>query len=79
MSDVVWFIVIVALVGAFGMLASGGRTRDDLRMRRRWESAFYADTHKQTHTDATGVLMCRACGRSASERAGRCPSCGAVL
>ena len=30
-------------------------------------------------TDATGVLMCRRCGASGSERAGHCPSCGAVL
>lgn len=69
--------IVVGLVG-FGLLAGAGRPRDD-RIRRRWESAFHAETHRQIDTDATGVLMCRRCGTSASERAGRCPSCGAVL
>ena len=77
--DALWLILLVVVIGAFGMLAGSGRSRDELRMRRRWESAFYAETHKQTQTDATGILMCRSCGASAPERAGRCPSCGAVL
>jgi rubrerythrin len=77
--DLVWFVLIVMLVGAFGMLAGAGRSRDDLRWRRRWDSAFYSESHRQTRTDATEMLMCRRCGASASERAGRCPSCGAVL
>lgn len=76
--DLLWFALIVLLVAAFGMLAGSLRSRDEL-LRRRWDSAFHAETHKQVHTDATGVLMCRRCGASASERAGRCPSCGAVL
>jgi ribosomal protein L40E len=75
--DALWFVLIVALVGALGVLAGGGR--EDVRQRRRWDSAFHAETHKLTHTDATGVLMCRRCGASGSERAGRCPACGAVL
>lgn len=77
--DVLWFVLIIAIVAGFGMLAGPGRGRDDARMRRRWESAFHAEIHKQTNTDATGMLLCRACGASAFERAGRCPSCGAVL
>ena len=79
MTDLVWFVLIIAAVGLFGMLSGAGRGRDDLRARRRWESSFYAETHRQTTTDATGMLMCRSCGASAPERAGRCPSCGAVL
>lgn len=75
--DILWFVLIVALVGALGVLAGAGR--DDPRQRRRWEAAFHAETHRQVHTDATGVLMCRRCGASGSERAGRCPACGAVL
>jgi hypothetical protein len=75
--DALWFVLIVALVGALGVLAGGGR--DDPRQRRRWESTFHAETHRLTHTDATGVLMCRKCGTAGSERAGRCPACGAVL
>jgi len=75
--DLVWLVLVVIGLGAFGMLA--GRARDDVRHGRRWDAAFYAETHRQTQTDATGVLMCRRCGASGSERAGRCPSCGAVL
>jgi len=76
--DPVTFVFIVAGIVGFGLLAGAGRSRDD-RTRSRWESAFYAESHKQVDTDATGVLMCRRCGASGSERAGRCPSCGAAL
>ena len=34
---------------------------------------------RTTHTDATGMLLCRSCGASAPERAGGCPRCGALL
>jgi ribosomal protein L40E len=78
MEPVVVVLILVGLVG-FGLVAGAGRPRDDLRSRRRWESTFYAESHREVHTDATGVLMCRKCGASASERAGRCPSCGAGL
>jgi hypothetical protein len=78
MDLLVLFFILVGLAG-FGALAGAGRNRDDVRVRRRWETSFYAESHKQVHTDATGVLMCRRCGASASERAGRCPSCGAAL
>ncbi len=79
MIDLLWFVLLAVCVGAFGMIAGSGRGRDDIRLHRRWDSMFHAETHKQTQTDATGVLMCRGCGASASERAGRCPSCGAML
>jgi hypothetical protein len=74
-------MLVFALVGLLGLvfLAGAARPRDEIRNRRRWESAFYAESHREVHTDATGVLMCRRCGASASERAGRCPSCGAGL
>ena len=70
--------ILVGLIG-FGLVAGAGRPRDELRNSRRWESTFYVESHREVHTDATGVLMCRKCGGSASERAGRCPSCGASL
>lgn len=76
--DPLLFVLIIAGIIGFSLLAGAGRSRDD-RARSRWESAFYAESHKQVNTDATGVLMCRRCGASASERAGRCPSCGAGL
>jgi ribosomal protein L40E len=78
MDLVVLFFIVVGMIG-FGLLAGATRSRDEIRNRGRWESTFYAETHREVHTDATGVLMCRRCGASASERAGRCPSCGASL
>ncbi len=76
--DPLLFAFIAAGIAGLGLLAGAGRSRED-RSRGRWESAFYAESHKQVQTDATGVLMCRRCGASASERSGRCPSCGAGL
>lgn len=78
MDLVMLFLIAVGMVG-FGLLAGAARPRDEMRNRRRWESAFYAESHREVQTDATGVLLCRRCGASASERAGRCPSCGAGL
>jgi rubrerythrin len=72
------FFILVGLVGC-GLGGGAGPPRDELRSRRRWESTFYAESHREVHTDATGVLLCRQCGASGSERAGRCPSCGASL
>ena len=77
--DVVWFGVMVIGVAILGMLAGGGRNREDLRTRRRWDSAFEHESRRTRHTDATGMLLCRSCGTSAPERAGRCPQCGAIL
>jgi ribosomal protein L40E len=78
MDPLMFILIAVGLLG-FGLVAGAGRPRDELRNRRRWETAFYAESHREVHTDATGVLMCGKCGASASERAGRCPSCGAGL
>jgi ribosomal protein L40E len=78
MDPLMFIFIVVGLLG-FGLVAGAGRPRDEMRNHRRWESAFYAEAHKEVQTDATGVLMCRQCGASASERAGRCPSCGASL
>jgi hypothetical protein len=78
MEPLMVVFILVGLVG-FGLVAGAGRPRDEPRNQRRWESAFYAESHREVHTDATGVLMCRRCGVSASERAGRCPSCDASL
>ena len=77
--EILWLAFLVIALGAFAMLVGAGRTRDDARGRGRWDSAFYAESHRETNTDATGVLMCRSCGANAPERAGRCPSCGALL
>jgi rubrerythrin len=77
--DVVWFGLLVIGVAVLGMLAGGGSRRDDIRTRRRWDAAFEHESRRTTHTDATGMLLCRSCGTSAPERAGRCPRCGAML
>ena len=77
--DPLMFVFIVVCLVAFGLVGGTVRTRDEMRNGRRWESAFYSESHKEVHTDATGVLICRQCGASGSERAGRCPSCRASL
>jgi rubrerythrin len=78
-NELFGIVILVLLVAGFSLLSGGGRSASDFRMRRRWESNFDAEIRQIRPTDATGVLMCRRCGASGSERAGRCPSCGAVL
>ena len=77
--DVIWFGLLVVGVAVLGTLAGGGRGREDFRARRRFDAAFEQESRRTTHTDATGMLLCRSCGSSAPERAGRCPRCGAML
>jgi rubrerythrin len=77
--DVIWFGLLVVGVAVLGTLAGGGRSREDVRARRRFDAAFEQESRRTTHTDATGMVLCRSCGASASERAGRCPRCGALL
>lgn len=79
MNELAALVILVLLLAGFSLLAGGGRSASDLRMRRRWESTFESEMRRVRPTDATGVLMCRRCGASASERAGRCPACGAAL
>jgi rubrerythrin len=78
-NELFGIVILVLLVAGFSLLSGGGRSASDFRMRRRWESNFDAELRQIRPSDATGVLMCRRCGASGSERAGRCPSCGAVL
>ena len=78
-DDLFWSVLLLAAVAILGLLVGGGRSRDDIRSRRRWDAAFDYESRKTSRTDATGVLTCRSCGASASERAGRCPSCGSIL
>jgi hypothetical protein len=77
--DVVWFGLLVVGVAVLGTLAGGGRGREDFRARRRFDAAWEQESRRTTHTDATGMLLCRSCGASGSERAGRCHGCGAML
>ncbi len=79
MDDLFWSVLLLAGVAILGLLVGGGRSRDDIRARRRPDAAFDHESRKLSRTDATGILMCRSCGASASERAGRCPHCGASL
>ena len=79
MNELLGIVLLVMLIAGFSVLAGGGRSASELRLRRRWESSFESEMRQIRPTDATGVLMCRRCGASGSERAGRCPSCGAVL
>jgi rubrerythrin len=80
MDVVLALIGIAMLIAMFliaGSIGSGGR--EDPRMRARWDAKFERESRELRRTDATGVLRCRRCGVSGSERAGVCPSCGAVL
>ena len=79
MSEIAGVVILVLLIAGVSLLAGGTRSASELRMRRRWESSFDSELRRVRPTDATGVLRCRRCGASGSERAGRCPSCGAVL
>ncbi|TMC32474.1 MAG: hypothetical protein E6J19_15675 [Chloroflexi bacterium] len=79
MEDLVWSMLLLGAIAVLGILLGGGGRREDLRARRRWDAAFDSESRRTSHTDATGVLRCRSCGASASERSGRCPSCGSVL
>jgi hypothetical protein len=72
--------VLIGLVMLGGLLLLGGSlSRDDPRLRRRWDTRFDHEAHELRRTDATGVLRCRKCGASGSERSGVCPRCGSVL
>lgn len=76
--DVLFVLVGIAMIAAMFFLA-GSVSRDDVRMHRRWDATFDRESRDLRRTDATGVLRCRRCGASGSERAGLCPSCGAAL
>jgi rubrerythrin len=78
-NELFGIVILVLLIAGFSVLSGGGRSASEFRMRRRWETSFDAEIRQIRPTDATGVLRCRRCGASGSERAGRCPSCGAVL
>jgi rubrerythrin len=70
---------VAMLVGMFLIAGSLGSVRDEPRMRARWDAKFECESREPRRTDATGVLRCRRCGASGSEKAGRCPGCGAIL
>ena len=78
MDDIFWSILLLLIVGSIGIFIGRGN-REDLRARRRWDQTFDHESRRTTRTDVTGMLRCRSCGANASERAGRCPSCGAAL
>ena len=79
MEDLAWSALLLVAIAVLGIFLGRGGTREDLRARRRWDAAFDYESRRSTRTDATGVLLCRSCGASASERAGRCPKCGSML
>jgi rubrerythrin len=78
-NELFGIVILILLIAGFSLLSGGGRSASELRMRRRWEANFESEIRQVRPTDATGMLMCRQCGASGSERAGRCPSCRAVL
>jgi ribosomal protein L40E len=79
MDTVLALVGVAMLIGLFLIGGSIGSGREDPRMRHRWDAKFERESRELRRTDATGVLTCRRCGASGSERAGICPRCGAVL
>jgi rubrerythrin len=78
--DALLVLVGAAMLAAMFLIAGSiGSGRDDPRMRSRWDAKFERESRELRRTDATGVLRCRRCGASGSEKAGICPSCRAVL
>lgn len=76
--DVLFVVIGLAMLLALLFLA-GSVARDEPRMRSRWDARFDREARELRRTDATGMLTCRRCGASGSERAGTCPRCGAAL
>lgn len=79
MEDLFWSALLLTAIAVLGIFLGRGSSREDVRARRRWDAAFDYESRRSTRTDATGMLRCRSCGASASEKAGRCPSCGSSL
>ena len=79
MEDLFWSALLLTAIAVLGIFLGRGSSREDVRARRRWDAAFDYESRRSTRTDATGMLRCRSCGASASEEAGRCPSCGSSL
>jgi rubrerythrin len=77
MDAVLVVVGLVMLLGLFFLAGSGAR--EDVRTRSRWDRAFEREARELRRTDATGVLRCRSCGSSGSEKGGVCPKCGAAL
>lgn len=78
MTDVLFVAIGLLMLGGLLVLA-GSVSREDPRLRRRWDARFDQEARALRRTDATGVLRCRRCGSSGSERSGVCPGCGAAL
>lgn len=79
MEDLFWSALLITAIAVIGIFLGRGSSREDIRARRRWDAAFDYESRRSTRTDATGMLLCRSCGASASEKAGRCPKCGSSL
>ena len=79
LTEVVPLLIGLAMLGGLAMLAGSMGGREDHRTRSRWDTRFDYEARELRRTDATGVLTCRKCGSSGSERSGVCPSCKAML
>lgn len=79
LTEVVPLLIGLAMLGGLAMLAGSMGGREDQRTRSRWDTRFDREARELRRTDATGVLTCRRCGSSGSERSGVCPRCRAML
>ncbi len=76
--DGVSLLLLIVFFGMLAVISGTGRSRRD-SLQRQSDARVNASLYKTTHTDATGMLMCRRCGAESPERAGTCPRCGASL
>jgi hypothetical protein len=76
--DAIFVLIGLAMLAGMFLLA-GSVSREDVRLRRRWDARFDSEARELRRSDATGVLRCRRCGTSGSEKAGVCAKCGAWL
>jgi ribosomal protein L40E len=77
-TDALFLAIGLVMIGGL-LFLTGLVPRDDVRFRSRWDARFDREAREIRRTDATGVLHCRKCGASGSERAGVCAKCGAAL
>jgi hypothetical protein len=78
LTDLAFVVLGIVMLGGLLMVA-GSVSRDDPRLRARWEARFDQEARQLRRTDATGVLRCRKCGANGTEKSGICRSCGSVL
>lgn len=77
--DGVTLLLLLVFFGMVAVLSGPGRSRRDAIMRGQHDARIRDALYRSTHTDVTGMVVCRRCGADAHERGGACARCGAPL